>query len=279
MKVLVTGSEGLVGKVVCSALTSHGHSFVGFDVANTSNVLETKALAEAAESCDAIVHSAALLGLPGQTPAEIMEVNLQGTWNVLSSALAGDIDRIVFLSSVDVLGVFKGERAPDFLPLDESHVCYPRTPYAISKYLAEEMCHVFASAHDMSIVCLRPPGVWEAPATYEWVANERKKRAAFEWDPFWEYGAFIDVRDLAEACVSSLDARIAGSHSVFVSSNDITTSGQTSFGLSKKLHPDIEWRGGSEFEDDPYRTLLSNEAAKQLLNWEPVHLWAHFASS
>jgi UDP-glucose 4-epimerase len=277
MKVLVTGNEGLVGKAVCSALASRGHSFVGFDVANSCNILDPRALDNAAESCDAIVHAAALLGFPGQTSAEIMEVNLQGTWNVLTSALAQDISRVVFLSSVDVLGVFKGERAPDFLPLDESHACYPSTPYAISKYVAEEMCAVFASAYGTSIVCLRPPGVWEAPATYEWIASERKKRAAFEWDPFWEYGAFIDVRDLAEACMSSLDAEIAGSHSVFVSSNDITTSGQTSFDLSKKIHPEIEWRGGSEFDGDPYRTLLSNDAAKRLLDWEPTHLWSDFA--
>lgn len=279
MKILVTGSEGLVGKSVCSALANQGHSYVSFDIATSGDILDFRALKEAAESCDAIVHSAALLGFPGQTPGQIMEVNLQGTWNVLSSALANDIQRIVFLSSVDVLGVFKGEREPDFLPLDESHNCYPRTPYAISKYLAEEMCEVFAPAHNLDIVSLRPPGVWEAPATYEWIANERKKRAEFEWDPFWEYGAFIDVRDLAQACLSGLDANISGYRSLFVSSDDITTSGKTSFDLRNKLHPNIEWRGGQEFLENPFRTLLSNVAAKELLNWEPVNLWSHFKES
>lgn len=277
MKVLVTGSEGLVGNAVCTALVEQGHTFVGFDVATSGDILDFPALIESAHPCDAIVHSAALLGHPGQTPGQIMEVNLQGTWNVLSCALANKISRIVFLSSVDVLGVFKGERAPDFLPLDESHRCYPRTPYAISKHLAEVMCDVFASAHDMDIVSLRPPGVWEAPTTYEWIATERQRRAAFEWDPFWEYGAFIDVRDLAQACISSLEAKLRGSHSVFVTSDDITTSGQTSIALSKKLHPNIEWRGGTVFDEHPFRTLVSNEAAKRLLNWEPAHLWSHFS--
>lgn len=278
MKILVTGSEGLVGKVVRSTLANQGHTVVGFDVATSGDVLDFHGLKEVARSCEGIVHSAALLGLPGQTPGQIMEVNLQGTWNVLSCALANDIHRIVFLSSVDVLGIFKGEKAPDFLPLDESHDCYPSTPYAISKYLAEEMCEVFASAHKLNIVCLRPPGVWEAPATYEWIGAEREKRAAFEWDPYWEYGAFIDVRDLAQACLSGLEAEISGHHSVFVSSNDITTSGQTSFDLSNNLHPNIEWRGGIEFEENPFRTLLSNDAARKLLKWEPVHLWSHFAN-
>jgi len=276
MEVLVTGSEGLVGKMVCSTLAEQGHSAVKFDIAASGDVLDYRALKKAAEPCDAVVHCAALLGTTGQSSEQVMEVNLQGTWNVLSCALANGIQRIVFLSSVDVLGVFKGEREPDFLPLDESHRCYPRTPYAISKYLAERMCDLFSSAHKIDIVSLRPPGVWVAPTTYQWIANERMKHAAFEWDPYWEYGAFIDVRDLAQACVSSLNAKLSGYHSVFVSSDDITTSGQTSFGLSNRLLPKVEWRGGHQFEKNPFRTLLSNDTAKHLLGWAPTHLWSHF---
>jgi len=115
MRVLVTGNEGLVGKAVCTSLAEHGHLSVGFDIANSLNILELGAVKDLAGSCDAIVHSAALLGHPGQTDEQIMEVNLQGTWNVLAASSATNIQRIVFLSSVDVLGVFKGERAPDFL--------------------------------------------------------------------------------------------------------------------------------------------------------------------
>ena len=279
VKILLTGSEGLVGRNVCLLLAQNGHSCVGFDTATAGDILDVHALNAAASHCDAIVHSAALLGLPDQSANQIMQVNLQGTWNVLSCALANNIRRIVFLSSVDVLGVFKGESAPDFLPLDELHVCRPSTPYAMSKYLAEKMCSVFASAHDIEIVCLRPPGVWEAPATYEWIATERQKRAAFEWDPFWEYGAFIDVRDLARACLSGLQANFSGCHHVFVSSNDITTSGQTSRSLAQKLHPNVDWRGGAEFDENPFRTLLSNEAGKALLDWQPEHLWSHFSQA
>ncbi len=273
---MVTGSEGLVGKAVCTALAEHGHSPVGFDIANSLNILKPHAVASVADACDAIVHSAALLGHPGQTDEQVMEVNLQGTWNVLSATLRTGIQQIVFLSSVDVLGVFKGERAPDFLPLDESHLCYPATSYAISKYLAEAMCAAFSSANQKTIVSLRPPGVWLMPDTYQWILREREKRAAFEWDPFWEYGAFIDVRDLAQACVRALQVKTPGHHCVFVASDDITTSGQTSYELSHKLHPNVEWRGGSEFTSNPYKSLVGNDAAKRLLDWMPEYSWADF---
>jgi|TARA_B100001105_G_C22284038_1_gene396566 nucleoside-diphosphate-sugar epimerase len=275
MKVLVTGSEGLVGKAVCRALLANGHSFSGFDRTTSGDILDQKSLFHAAGSCDSVIHSAALLGVPGQTPQQIMAVNLQGTWNLLLAAKNAGIDKLVFLSSVDVLGVFKGERIPDFLPLDESHPCYPGTGYAISKCLGEEMCRLFTQANAMTITCLRPPGVWDT-STYEWVVAERHKRPSFEWDPFWEYGAFIDVRDLAAACLSALKDSITGFHSVFVSSDDITTSGRSSIELCQQLHPEVNWRGGSEYDEKPYRTLLNNNLAKQVLNWNPVHSWSNF---
>ena len=175
MRVLVTGNEGLVGRAICSALTIRDQSHVGFDIRSDLDILDFDSIRGSSNSCDAIVHSAALLGNPGETASQIMDVNLQGTWNVLQAAKENGISRVVFLSSVDVLGVFKGEKEPDFLPLDESHGCYPSTPCAISKYLAEEMCCLFASSNKMSILCLRPPGVWARPKTYQWINDERHK--------------------------------------------------------------------------------------------------------
>ncbi len=278
MKVLVTGCAGLVGGAVCEALALRGDSVVAFDAKASQDILDIESIESAAAVCDAIIHCAALLGTPEQSSSQIVNVNLQGTWNVLSSARSAKISKVVFLSSVDVLGVFKGERTPDFLPLDESHRCYPSTAYAISKYLAEEMCRLFTLGGETSIVCLRPPGVWESPSTYQWITTEREKRAAFEYDPFWEYGAFIDVRDLATACLAALEPAVTGFHSLFVSSDDITTSGRTSVQLSRQLLPNVEWRGGNEFDENPFRTLLSNDAAKRVLSWQPKHLWMDFAS-
>lgn len=275
MKVFVSGSEGLIGKAVCGLLTSCGHVPIGFDIQTGADILDPLEVNAAAAECDAIIHCAALLTMPGQTSSDIMTTNLLGTWNVLQTAAARHINKVVFLSSVDVLGVFKGEKSPDFLPLGESHPCYPTTPYGISKYLGEQICRRVASATSLSIVCLRPPGVWES-VTYEWVASERQKRPEFEWDPFWEYGAFIDVRDLAAACLAALEPSVVGFHTLFVSANDITTSGATSYELCQRIHPDVSWLAGNEYIVEPYRTLLRNDAAQKVLNWQPIHSWRNF---
>ncbi len=273
MRVLVTGSRGLVGASVVAELCASGHAVVEYDLEDSRDILHLPKLVEVTRACDAIVHAAALLGRSGESPEQIMAVNLQGTWNVLSAATEARVQRVVFLSSVDALGVFKGKRPPDYLPLDNAHPCYPATPYALSKRLAEEMCRFSSEQYGLSVVCLRPPGVWTRE-TYAMVESERAKRREFEWDPFWEYGAFIDLRDLTRACLAALTCHRVGFRCVLVSSSDITTSGRTSRELAQLVHPDVEWRGGPEYEDEPHRTLLDIEPARKLLDWSPEHTWA-----
>ncbi len=277
MNVLVTGSRGLVGAAAARALRKSGHMVVEYDLHDGHDVRQGATLRAAMRDCDSVLHTAALLGRPGESHEQIMDVNLQGTWNILSAVRDLGINRVAFVSSVDALGLFKGEKAPDYLPLDDLHPCYPRTPYAISKHLAEQMCRFASEAGGFSVICLRPPGVW-SQSTYGWIQSQRKKRPEFEWDPFWEYGAFIDLRDLAEACVRSIECKFEGFSCVAVASSDITTSGRTSEELAAFVHPDVEWRGGKEYDDDPYRGLIDINSARELLGWEPQFTWQAFQS-
>jgi UDP-glucose 4-epimerase len=275
MNVLVTGSRGRVGSAVVRALREAGCGVIEYDHVDGHDVLDTAALERAMRGCDAIVHAAALLGGPADDPHRIVNVNLQGTWNVLARAAALGVRRMVFLSSVDALGVFKGERAPDYLPLDDVHPCRPGTPYGISKRLAEEMCRMACETGRISVIALRPPGVW-TEAHYPRIEAARAERPEYEWQPFWEYGAFIDVRDLAQACVRGLACALDGFRCVAVASADLSTSGPTSREWAARVHPDVEWRGGPEYEADPYRGLIEIEEAHKLLGWSPEHSWRSF---
>ena len=107
-------------------------------------------------------------------------------------------------------------------------------------------------------------------------SGSRSARPSYEWDPYWEYGAFLDVRDLALASVRALECDLVGSRNLLVASSDITTSGKTSRELSESVHPDVEWRGGVEYEADAYRALIDIEPARQLLRWRPQHTWRSF---
>ncbi len=272
MKILVTGNEGMIGSVVEKVLRADGCEVIGFDIVSGHNILNPKQIRSAIQGCDAIVHLAALLGSPEDLPDEIMAVNLLGTWHILSAAAEAKLKRIVFFSSVDVLGIFKGERKPDYLPLDDNHPCYPATPYAVSKRLGEQMCQYFTDSTGISTICLRLPGVFNKE-TYDFIISNRRANPDFEWNPFWEYGAFLDVRDVAEAARCALHCPNPGHVTLLLCADDISSAYRTTQEMAQSLLPEVDWRGGSEYEHQPYKALINNQLAKDILDWVPRYKW------
>lgn len=184
----------------------------------------------------------------------------------------GQVQRIVFVSSVQALGVFDGNRRPDYLPLDDDHPCYPQMAYALSKRMAEVMCADLHLSTGVETVVLRPPAVW-SEITYERVKAPRAADASYEWSPHWEYGAFIDRRDLVSAIEQALIVGYPGPRPFAVTADDINSSGPTSREWASRLHPDVPWRGGAEFDLRPYTTLVDNRRAKASLQWNPLYSW------
>ena len=42
--------------------------------------------------------------------------------------------------------------------------------------------------------------------------------------------------------------------------------------------PDVEWRGGGEYDVDPWRSLFDC-SRRDVLGWRPEHRWADWVSS
>lgn len=280
MKVLITGSSGLVGKVVVEQAKEAGYEVVPYDLAEGKDILNVDALAVASKGCDAIVHLAAMdepveseIGPATTGTAEkIFEVNVQGTKNVLAAAEKNNVPKVVVLSSVDVFGVFMGKGVPDYLPLDDTHPLRPSGPYAESKVQVENLCEEFTKRTGATTIVLRPPGIF-TESIYEFIHNLRAKNPEAEWDPIWEYGAFIDVRDVAEAVIMSLEAHLQGHHRFLICADDISSAEYDSVTLVRKLLPNVEWRGGEEYIKYPYKALLNTAPAKKLIGFSPKHAW------
>jgi UDP-glucose 4-epimerase len=274
MQVLVTGNQGFIGSVIQKQLQDAGHMVVGFDRANGDTILDGKAVRAAAEGCDAIIHLASLLGRAQDDPDETIAVGLQGTWHVLMAAKEAGIQRVVNFSSVNALGIFMGQKAPDYLPIDDNHTPRPGATYGIAKRLGEEMCRHFSAEHAITTICLRPPGVWR-PETYAQIVALRQENPEYEWSGGWEYGAFCDVRDVAAAAVLALTCPDPGHVTLLLCADDIN-SDIPSRELAEKVHPDVPWVGGPEYVTDPFKALVDNSKAKQLLGWQPQYSWRAF---
>lgn len=270
MRVFVTGHRGKIGSAVQKVIEEAGHEVVGFDLADGDDMLEADAVERAMKGSDAAAHLAMTMG---DIPSErSFESGVMGTWNILQAAERNGLARVVSYSSVNAMGIFMGEAAPDFLPIDETHPCRPSTAYGMSKLLAEQTCALFTRRTSTPTICIRPPAVL-TEAEIERYRSRLRDEPEYLPGGHWEYGCFILVEDLAQATLSALTCPDPGHAVLLVNAPDVASEQVPSRELARKLLPDVEWRGGAEFEAEPYRPLMDTSRARHILGWEPQHRW------
>ena len=270
MRVMVTGHRGKIGSAVHKVIEEVGHEVTGFDLADGDDMLDANSVDLAMKGCDAVAHLAMTMGnIPDE---HSFASGVMGTWNILQAAERNGLQRVVSYSSVNAMGIFMGEATPDFFPIDESHPCRPGRAYGMSKLLAEQTCALFTMRTSIPTVCIRPPAVLTK-------TEIERYRSRLRDDPdylpggHWEYGCFILVDELARATLSALICPDPGHAVLLVNAPDIATAGKPSRELAKKLLPDVEWRGSSEFDTEPYRPLMDTSRAREVLGWQPQYRW------
>lgn len=169
--VLVTGANGFVGKALCDELLRRELLVQGVTRKpfNINHLSYRNHLAELApdkdwssilKGVDVIVHLAArahMLGDTGKKSEDIyLATNFLSTVNLARQAACAGVKRFVFISSIGVNGI-KTDPGRAFT---EQSVAQPQTPYAESKWLAEQELHKIARSSSMEIVILRPPLVY-----------------------------------------------------------------------------------------------------------------------
>jgi dihydroflavonol-4-reductase len=166
IRALVTGATGCVGANIVEALLARGYDVRALRRATskldalaglnpeyaTGDVLDEASLAVAMTGCDLVFHAAAVSQYWRSRPDAIYTANVDGTRNVLRAALAQGVQRVVFTSSVAVLGV--PTRCGQWM--DESATFNLRPAqfhYGHSKVLAEaEVQRAVAEGLDVVIV-------------------------------------------------------------------------------------------------------------------------------
>ena len=166
--VLVTGATGFVGAAVARRLIAAGKSvrFLHRAASDTRNIDglpgvrvtgdlgDAASLKRAVAGCESVYHVAADYRLWVPRPEEIYRINVEGSVALVRAAMEAGVRRIVYCSSVAVLGINK-----DGTPSDEE------TPvsladmighYKRSKFLAEEAVRKLVAAEKAPVVIVNP---------------------------------------------------------------------------------------------------------------------------
>jgi len=144
---LITGASGFFGYNLCRYLLKKGQKVKGIDITDFNypeiskidffkgDIRDKGFLKKAMKGVDVVVHAAA--ALPLWSKKDILSTNIDGTRNVLETAFASGVERVVYISSTSVYGI------PKKHPVNEKYPLVGVGPYGESKIEAERVCLEF----------------------------------------------------------------------------------------------------------------------------------------
>ena len=227
-RILVIGGAGFIGSTIVDQLATTDareivvlDNFVRGKPANLraaladprvtlveGSILDKPLLARLLEGTDYVFHLAALwLYECVHEPRKALEVNVEGTYNVVEAAQAAGVKKVVYSSSASVYGNART------LPMTEEHPFDNRTMYGATKIAGEQFFRAFHEQHGLDWVGLRYMNVYgprmDDKGTYVSVIVKVLDRID-RGEPPLVYGDgtqaydFVHVQDVARANVCAL---------------------------------------------------------------------------
>ncbi len=155
MKLLLTGSSGFIGNNIKMLLQNkYQLKTLGLSLNDDYNINLSKNIPIIGEKYDIVFHAAGKAHTTPKSEAEkkaFFDVNLQGTKN-LCTALenCGVPKSFIYISSVAVYGCEYGENITEETPLNG------KTPYALSKIMAEKFLVEWCAKNKVILSIIRP---------------------------------------------------------------------------------------------------------------------------
>ena len=223
-KIFVTGGTGLLGSYLLRYLIKKGYTNVWALKRNTSSmslvkeiedqitwvegdILDVPLLEEVMEDTYQVYHCAAIVSFNPKEFKEMMQVNQEGTANVVNMCLYRNVEKLVHVSSIAAIG--RREKVINVSESNKWERSEYNSQYAISKYLAEqEAWRGWAEGLNVAIVnpsVIMGSGFWLQGPT-------RFFKQVWDGLRFYPIGStgFVDVRDVARFMLTLMESDIVG---------------------------------------------------------------------
>ena len=228
MNCLVTGAAGFIGSHLSRRLLQDGQTVIGVDCftdyyprwmkeRNLAPLLAQPGFSFVERDLleldlngllgqvEVVFHLAAQAGVRaswGDSFSVYLRDNIAATQRLLEAAKPAKLARFVYASSSSVYGLTPA------LPMTETSLLYPLSPYGVTKLAAEQLCFLYFKNHRVPTVSLRFFTVY-GPGQRPDMAFHKFFKAAAEDRPLTIYGDgrqtrdFTFVADIVEACVAA----------------------------------------------------------------------------
>jgi UDP-glucose 4-epimerase len=270
MKILVTGSTGQLGAVIASIL-SNEHSIVGVDIlpgtytSHIGDITDSEFVLSVTKNVEIVIHTCSLHAphLKTHSNEEFINTNVNGTLNLLKSAVENKVRRFIYTSTTSLYGhaMVSNQRA---VWVTEELLPRPRDIYDVTKIAAEGLCEMFANNHDMPCLSLRVSRYF--PESDYLLAIYRLYRG-------------VDVRDAAAAHILAMTAEVKG-YDVFnisaqspFSRDEIDDLFYNATNVLLRHFPDIDKLFSKKGWEIPRSIdrVYSIDKAKKILNYRPAN--------
>lgn len=263
--ILVTGASGFIGQALCRSLHQRDHEIIALS-SREGHIADPRVFRRIEEARH-VFHLAGRTFVPDSwnDPLEFLNVNVLGTTNVLEFCRAQGTS-LTFVSAY-LYGV------PERLPIAEACVPRPNNPYALSKYLAEQVCEFYAIHYGMDITVVRPFNIFgpgqKSHFLIPQIISQVEKHQTIRVKDLAPRRDYIYIDDIVDALIKTMDA--PGGYKVFNVGSGVSLS-------VRELIAVIQTVAGTELPvvseervryneiDDVYADISK---ARALLGWDP----------
>lgn len=310
MKTLITGGAGFIGSHLAELLIRGGHEVTVVDNLLSGRLQNLQSVAEHAKfrfaqadirdasslqplfnGVDWVFHLAGLADIvPSiEMPAQYYSTNVTGTFNVIESARQCGVKRLIYAASSSSYGI------PDIYPTPESAPIKPQYPYALTKYMGEELVLHWANVYKLPTLSLRLYNVFGTRSRTSgaygavfgvFLAQKLNGRAFTVVGDGTQTRDFTYVTDVAEAFLCAAESNISGEAMNVGSGNHYSVNRlvellggnieyipkrpgepDCTFGDISKIQRLLGWKARVSFEDGVTRML------EHINNWKDAPVW------
>jgi len=290
MRVLITGGCGFIGTNLVEFLLeksdfdirvldnlSEGKledlkSVKGYDdkrIGFVKKDIRDKDARDDLKDCGMVVNLAAQTGVVPSVddPLTDHDINVGGVLNMLEAAKEFGVMRFVQASSAAPLGEQE-------MPLDETKVPMPMSPYGASKLACEGYCSAFSASYDFCTVVLRFSNVY-GPRSYakgsvvpKFIRRIKQGKQLTVFGDGKQTRDFVFVRDICNAIYLALLSELKGYNLIQIGTGVETSINELIELLKKEMHK-LEVVHAEARKGEIYRNYTDISKASRILGYKP----------